>query len=71
MSDRVYKNQLALDEAQRNERMRVDALQMRLQHVEAQHTMLTAEVNTLRQMVTQLLVGRGNGPTARDRNDFS
>ena len=66
MSDRVYKNQLALDEAQRNERMRVDALQLRLQHVEAQHTMLTAEVANLRQMVSQLLVARGNGPTTRN-----
>jgi chaperonin cofactor prefoldin len=66
MSERIYKNQLALDEAQRNERARVDTLQLRLQHVEAQHTMLTAEVNTLRQMVTQLLVARGNGPTTRN-----
>lgn len=65
MSDRIYKNQLALDEAQRHERTRVDNLQIRLQHAESQHAMLAAEVANLRQLVTQMLVARGNGPTSR------
>lgn len=66
MNDRIYKNQLALDEAQRNERARVDGLHLRLQHAEAQHAMLAARVDSLQQMVAQLLVARGNGPTARE-----
>ena len=65
MSDRIYRNQLALDEAQRNERIRVDSMQTRLQHAESQHAMLAAEVASLRQMVAQMLVARGNGPTSR------
>ena len=65
MSERIYKNQLALDEAQRNERGRVDDLLLRLQRAEAQHSMLAGEVSALRQMLSQLLVARGNGPTAR------
>ena len=65
MSDRIYKNQMALNEAQRNERERVDALYSRMKHAEAQHSMLSEEVTRLRQMVSQLLVARGNGPTSR------
>jgi hypothetical protein len=66
MSERIYKNQLALDEAQKQERVRVDALLARVQRMEAQHQMLVTEVTSLRQMLAQVLVSRGHGATARE-----
>jgi hypothetical protein len=66
MSERIYKNQLALDEAQKQERVRVDALLARIQRMEAQHQMLVTEVTSLRQMLAQVLVSRGHGATARE-----
>ncbi len=37
----------------------------RLQHLERQVAMHSAEINTLRQMVVTAIASRGSGPTAR------
>jgi division protein CdvB (Snf7/Vps24/ESCRT-III family) len=71
MSDWTHRNILALNEAQQAERARLDAALARMQHLEAQHQMMVAELTSLRQMVAQLLVTRGHGATAGVRNDFS
>lgn len=66
MSDRLFRNQQALNVSQEKERERIDAVLGRIQHVEAQLAMLRTEMVGLRQMMTQLLVSRGNGPTVRE-----
>lgn len=66
MSERIIRNQKALNVSQENERARLDTVIGRIQHLEAQLAMLRTETATLRQMLTQLLVSRGSGPTVRE-----
>lgn len=66
MSDRLFRNQQALNVSQEKERERLDTVLGRVQHLEAQLAMLRNETVSLRQMVTQLLVSRGTGPTVRE-----
>lgn len=66
MNDRLFRNQQALNASQEKERERLDAAFGRIQHLEAQLAMLRNETVSLRQMMTQLLVSRGTGPTVRE-----
>lgn len=66
MNDRLFRNQKALNVAQEKERERLDAALGRIQNLESQLAMLRTETTSLRQMVTQLLVARGSGPTVRE-----
>lgn len=66
MNDRLFRNQQALNASQEKERERIDSVLGRVQHLEAQLAMLRTETADLRQMMTQLLVSRGTGPTVRE-----
>jgi hypothetical protein len=67
MSDSVhFRNARALDERNKQDRVRHDELSARVQHLERQLAMLNADMATMRQQVIMLIASRGSGPTVRE-----
>lgn len=67
MNDSVHlRNARALAEGADAARVRVDELLLRIQHLERQFVMSSAEIVALRQQLTVLLVSRGHGPTVKE-----
>jgi len=66
MNDSVHlRNAKALNERNKQDRVRHDELLQRVQHLENQVTMLRSENEQLRQQVYGILAARGTGPTSR------
>ena len=67
MNDSVHlRNARALDERNKQDRVRHDELFLRVQHLERQLAMLHTDIATMRQQVLTLVASRGSGPTVRN-----
>lgn len=65
MSDSVhFRNARALDERNKQDRIRHDELLERVKHLENQLAMLRVELMQVRQQVIVAITSRGSGPTA-------
>lgn len=65
MNDSVhFRNARALDERNKQDRVRHDELVERVKHLENQVAMMRTDIAQLRQQVVVAITSRGSGPTA-------
>lgn len=65
MSDSVHlRNARALDARNQQQQGEIDALLVRVKHLEAQLTMVNSALQAVQQQMVVALTSRGHGPTA-------